>query len=235
MPLVLPCMTHSRPESRQGIRGAFSHILSGEPRRGLQSSRGVTDWIGVDVEKATCLSPDCDVPAKCRGLCSKHYGAHRQAGSLSDVALPSRAIRRELSDIDVEARTCVCEIHGKTRLRIRVRRVGRRPTYSCRACDRVPSKKGRSKKSYPATPEQRRRALLRSYGLTEGDVAAMMDEQRGSCAICYRGLDEYHCIDHCHDTGRVRGLLCRSCNVALGHFKDDPERLLRAVAYLGKV
>ncbi|MFE5621705.1 endonuclease VII domain-containing protein [Streptomyces virginiae] len=41
-----------------------------------------------------------------------------------------------------------------------------------------------------------------------------------------------HSIDHNHATGAVRGVLCHSCNLALGHFKDDPERLLRAARYL---
>ena len=62
-----------------------------------------------------------------------------------------------------------------------------------------------------------------------------MVEQNGRCAIC--GVPEYELpsrlyIDHDHETGKVRGLLCPSCNTGLGHLKDDPEVLLRACIYL---
>lgn len=55
------------------------------------------------------------------------------------------------------------------------------------------------------------------------------------CAIC--GVEEtkrYHALDHDHKTGRLRGILCHSCNVGLGHFKDDPALLAKAIAYLDR-
>lgn len=51
------------------------------------------------------------------------------------------------------------------------------------------------------------------------------------CVICGKKSGS-KVIDHCHVTGKVRGGLCQHCNLALGHFKDDPERLLYAAAYL---
>lgn len=76
------------------------------------------------------------------------------------------------------------------------------------------------------------------YGVTEVQYQAMLDEQGHACAICGetdwaggRHAGSPH-VDHDHDTGAVRGLLCGSCNTGLGQFKDDPARLRAAVEYL---
>lgn len=71
-------------------------------------------------------------------------------------------------------------------------------------------------------------------GVTPDDVARMMTSQHGKCAGCTRsfGAELREHVDHCHTTGRVRGLLCRRCNVSLGHFDDDPTILRRLADYL---
>lgn len=73
---------------------------------------------------------------------------------------------------------------------------------------------------------------LKAYGLSDEDFAAMLAAQGGACAICQRITDRPLHVDHDHETGRVRGLLCYSCNAALGSFGDSPARLLSALAYL---
>lgn len=74
--------------------------------------------------------------------------------------------------------------------------------------------------------------LKRAYDMTPHELAALFTEQKGVCAICHEPLtDKYH-IDHNHQTGALRGLLCRSCNVGLGFFKDSTSRLLAGVRYL---
>ncbi|MEW2254386.1 endonuclease VII domain-containing protein [Streptomyces sp. NPDC047869] len=72
--------------------------------------------------------------------------------------------------------------------------------------------------------------LQRNYGLTEAERDAMVATQRGLCAICLDAPAMH--VDHCHETGRVRGVLCFSCNAALGQFKDQPEAIRRAAAYV---
>ena len=70
-------------------------------------------------------------------------------------------------------------------------------------------------------------------GMTIEIYEAMLAEQGGRCLICKDQPDPMAlAVDHCHETGRVRGLLCRGCNVGLGHFTDDPERLRAAADYL---
>ena len=96
----------------------------------------------------------------------------------------------------------------------------------------------RGQRNYKARPEayqkrQRRNTLLREYGLSESDYQAMLSNQQGLCRICDRKMT-HPVVDHCHQTGRVRGLLCRGCNAALGHFGDSPVTLARAIRYLTK-
>lgn len=74
---------------------------------------------------------------------------------------------------------------------------------------------------------------LRNYGLTKDDYEILLKHQDGRCAICRSPpKGKRLAVDHCHTTGRVRGLLCEPCNHGLGKFADDPERCRAAAAYL---
>lgn len=93
-----------------------------------------------------------------------------------------------------------------------------------------------------STPESRYARQLRfTYGLDTNDYDRLLAEQGGSCAICDRpcasgrrlAVDHDHACCPTRSCGKcVRGLLCGTCNRSLGGFRDDPELLLRAVAYL---
>ena len=76
------------------------------------------------------------------------------------------------------------------------------------------------------------------YGITLEDFYKILAVQNYSCAICGThspgGRNNTFHVDHDHDTGEVRGLLCHHCNTALGKFKDDPEILKSAILYLEK-
>jgi recombination endonuclease VII len=80
-------------------------------------------------------------------------------------------------------------------------------------------------------PDYRDGERARRYGLSLADYRALQERQGHACAIC-RKATRVLCIDHCHVTGRVRGLLCRRCNSALGFCADDPRLLRAALAYL---
>ncbi|MCQ4204655.1 endonuclease VII domain-containing protein [Streptomyces sp. NPDC058783] len=72
--------------------------------------------------------------------------------------------------------------------------------------------------------------LRRHYGLTEAERDQLIADQGGVCCICLAAPAAH--VDHCHETGRVRGVLCFSCNAALGQFKDRPDAIRRAAAYV---
>jgi hypothetical protein len=81
---------------------------------------------------------------------------------------------------------------------------------------------------------QRKMVFKRVYGISLEDYDVMFERQGGACAICKRtGLTL--CLDHCHLTGEVRGLLCIRCNSAIGFFSDDPALLQTATDYLQAV
>lgn len=82
-------------------------------------------------------------------------------------------------------------------------------------------------------PEKARAATRKyAYGLSDEQVQAITDEQGGHCAICGKANHRALCLDHCHSTGKVRGLLCDRCNVGLARFGDSIENLQRAIDYL---
>ena len=75
----------------------------------------------------------------------------------------------------------------------------------------------------------------REYGIDIEQYNQMMSDQEGCCAICEKHQTEFEkrlSVDHCHETGEVRGLLCDSCNIALGHFNDNPDLFRAAIDYL---
>ncbi|MEU5307328.1 endonuclease domain-containing protein [Streptomyces sp. NPDC021562] len=72
--------------------------------------------------------------------------------------------------------------------------------------------------------------LKRDYGLTEAERDAMLASRYGICTICPSAPPAH--VDHCHKTGRVRGVLCFNCNSAIGTLRDDPDAARRAAAYL---
>ena len=85
----------------------------------------------------------------------------------------------------------------------------------------------------------RKYRMTNRYGITLEDYDVMLKLQKGVCAICGTTGGKYeevkNCglsIDHCHDTGTVRGLLCNKCNVGIGNFNDDPTLINKAVEYL---
>lgn len=78
----------------------------------------------------------------------------------------------------------------------------------------------------------RRHDRRKKYGLTPEDFEAMWTAQGGRCALCREVPTGRVAVDHCHSTGRVRGILCTRCNVGIGNLRDDPDLLQRALDYL---
>lgn len=122
-----------------------------------------------------------------------------------------------------------------------------------RAYDRkriTPEWKRREKSIYDrkyrhGDPERQRNwAMKRQFGITLEQYEQMLKDQDGLCAICFqpesRKSNRSHkpknlAIDHCHEIGTVRGLLCQDCNTGIGLFKDSPFLMIKAAKYLEKV
>lgn len=106
-------------------------------------------------------------------------------------------------------------------------RLKRPQTPYCRLC-----MSRRSKEWVTRNPDYFRRYQVGKYGLTLEEWDTLFAAQDHRCAICRGSCGDKPCVDHCHDSGRVRGILCNNCNRALGLFADDRNRLMNAVAYL---
>jgi hypothetical protein len=98
-----------------------------------------------------------------------------------------------------------------------------------------PDKARQHQATYSEKSKEKRQIWQREYryGLSHDIFTKMLKEQSGSCKICGRSFESAKVfVDHCHSTGSVRGLLCPSCNTALGLIKDDLLWLQRAKTYL---
>ncbi len=106
----------------------------------------------------------------------------------------------------------------------------------CKPCARSRIRKWSAENPERYQEQVRRSHLRLKYGMTLEEYDEMLSSQGGVCAICQgqaqdsRGFKPH--VDHCHRTGRVRGILCGRCNKALGQFKDDPKLIRSALAYL---
>lgn len=87
----------------------------------------------------------------------------------------------------------------------------------------------------------RKLAVKYKYGLEWDEYLALFEKANGKCEICEKSLSllvdkekETAYVDHDHVTQKVRGILCRVCNVALGHFRDSKLHLEKAIKYLDK-
>jgi len=85
------------------------------------------------------------------------------------------------------------------------------------------------------TETRRKTDLRKNYGITVEQYDEMLVAQNYVCAICGdKDENKRLHVDHCHASGRVRGLLCRGCNLGLGKFKDNVETMFAAIKYLSK-
>lgn len=104
----------------------------------------------------------------------------------------------------------------------------------CRTCENA-----RQRAYNKANPKQIwKRNKMKRYSISYEDYLTLLALQEGGCAICGstdpgRGHDHLY-VDHNHNTNNIRDLLCHSCNIGIGHFRDDPSLLNKAKRYLEK-
>lgn len=101
----------------------------------------------------------------------------------------------------------------------------------CKACGKEP--KDGKKLCEECSQKNRARSLDKLYRITQQEYERILEYQHGLCFICgHPPKKKRLAVDHNHKTGLIRGLLCAGCNVALGKFRDDPDRIRKAMAYV---
>ena len=115
--------------------------------------------------------------------------------------------------------------------------------YRCKSCDNIARKKWQDNNPEKAARSGRERRLRHRYGVDLVWYEDKLKEQGGKCDICGVSQNKTSgdtkdnlnfAVDHNHDTGKVRGLLCNQCNRAMGMLGDDVSTLTKAIQYLGK-
>lgn len=103
-------------------------------------------------------------------------------------------------------------------------------TAQCKGC------RNKSSRAYVRTPEQRTKHKLKAnYNLTPQAFEYKLEAQSNCCAICQTSFaDTKPCVDHNHETGKVRDLLCGKCNSGIGLLRDDPRICQEAARYLAR-
>lgn len=122
-----------------------------------------------------------------------------------------------------------------------------RPQSYCKKCSQSRADATRAKNREPdrarsrlwkaRNPEKSKRSarnahLFNRYGIGVPEYEAMLARCGERCEICGERPEDALCVDHCHSTGEIRGILCSGCNKALGSMRDDPARLMKAAEYL---
>jgi hypothetical protein len=115
----------------------------------------------------------------------------------------------------------------------------------CKACNSARARRYNAahreeRRAYDASRREYKRdwPVRRRYGITLANQRELLERQGGRCAICRTPIDAPGCstggfhVDHDHSTGAVRGLLCNNCNLGVGYFADDPDRLRAAAEYI---
>jgi hypothetical protein len=110
----------------------------------------------------------------------------------------------------------------------------------CKACCATAMRKWAKDNPERHSKTRHEREMRETYGIDPSRYWRMLKEQDGKCAICRQEQSARHAsgtiyrlsVDHCHDTGRVRGLLCNNCNRAIGLLKDRVDLLKSAIDYL---
>ena len=139
-----------------------------------------------------------------------------------------------------EKECCVCNVRKPFTEFFNYKNKSDGKSYRCKVCDDVARKKWSTDNPEKAHLSQRQRNLKCKFGVDLQWYEEQFKKQNYSCAICETKTNKTvgerqfwnFSVDHCHDSGKVRGILCNNCNRALGLFQDNPELLTKAAHYV---
>ena len=225
------------------------HVIDYDKAYELYTKRGMT--LREVAAKLGCSASALSIGLRARGVTARRTGPKSlRGGDLTDADTKSiidaySVSRTSMSQLAADyhiSRACIRAVLAGAGVDIRRRWSPRRKEThtSCIDCGQPidPRASGRdSSQSDGRTPRcklcQRRYARYLKYRLTHGMTQHLLSSQADSCGISRGHLDEYTLrVDHCHVTNSVRGLLCNSCNLALGYVQDSPATLYALARYL---
>lgn len=197
------------------------------------------------MKRPTCTVEGCDRPNKARGYCQTHYMQYQRGVPITPIIKVRVRDRDPICTVDgcdkPEQSNGLCGMHlqrtyrhGSTDFRSRQTNGPRRPC-GFPDCDRPMYYGGYCQKHIM------RSRKAQGHGLTTERYIEMLQSQNFVCAICEEpettkssdsGEARELAIDHCHETGIVRGLLCGFCNRGIGLLKDNPARIRKAADYI---
>lgn len=110
-----------------------------------------------------------------------------------------------------------------------------RPSSACKECSAKRATKFYARETIEQSLRRREKYFIRVYGITMQNYNDLFEKQQGKCLGCWKHQAEFEkslAVDHCHTTGKVRGLLCNGCNIALGNAKENSTTLRNLAEYL---
>lgn len=102
----------------------------------------------------------------------------------------------------------------------------------CKKCISESMAKYYQKNNEKVRAYRRNYGRLYRYGISENNVIEIIAAQGDKCPICDKSIDSKSHVDHDHETGKIRGILCKECNIGLGMFGDNPGTIIKAADYL---
>ncbi|MEU6543923.1 endonuclease VII domain-containing protein [Streptomyces sp. NPDC046859] len=165
-----------------------------------------------------CAEGDCTEKALARGLCSRHYQRARRRNELPPSLRRVSLVKpHRLTNVDRTNATADCSRCGQG---VPIR-IGKGRGNECKTQHNASKNKEITRKRW----------YKYKYGVTFSERERMAEEQHHTCPVC-RTVTDQLVVDHCHSTGRVRGLLCHHCNLAIGFLRDNPATAVAAAVYL---
>lgn len=191
----------------------------------------------------TCSIGGCSRRHKARGYCATHYAQHFRGAPITArikarTSEPFECCIEDDCDQPVKAKG-LCKMHYQRHLRHGHSKYTdrKRPPKQCAipGCDNHLYAKGVCHSHYMKSKK------WQEFGLSLDNYLQMAERQNFVCKICEKpekiingksGKTRDLAVDHCHATGRIRGLLCSNCNTSIGLMCDDPYLLQKAIDYL---
>lgn len=184
----------------------------------------------------SCSVDGCELLVEAKGFCQKHYYRQDDAEKNTWKLLRSRWKGQYPVAWD-SFEAFVSEVGRRPGPKHQLRRINSREPWgkeNIRWTERIMRGRSSGMSRDERLAYGREWKLKNKYNITGAEYDAMLARQGGACAICGDEKAASLAVDHCHQTGKVRGLLCVNCNRGIGYFLDQPERLTKAAQYLSQ-